>query len=170
MMISKNAILILLVAILGMSMLSTATYLGDVFAKGVNLDENDYATNFVVRFIDSGGNEYEFYTFSKIGFVKSVDIKFQLESIPSKDKAPYYEFISKSMISGETKRFDVALDLIAADGSIIETLNYKSCMVDEYFVHVNDSKGKFSFLENENSKLEIRDITKFECSGFSINT
>jgi len=168
-MISKNAILILLVAILGMSMLSTATYLSDVFAKGVNLDENDYATNFVVRFIDAGGNEYEFYTFSKIGFVRSVDIKFQLESIPSKDKQPYYEFISKSMISGETKRFDVALDLIAADGSIIETLNYKSCMVDEYFVYVNDSKGKFSFLENENSKLEIRDITKFECSGFSIN-
>ena len=168
-MVSKNVIVILLVAILGMSILSTSTYLSDVFAKGVNLDENDYATNFVITFIDNGGNEFPFYTFSKIGFVRSDDIKFQLESIPSKDKVPYYEFISKSMTSGETTRFDVSMDLLAADGSIIETLNYKSCLVEEYFIHVNDSKGKFSFLEDDNSKLEIHDITKFECSGFSIS-
>jgi len=169
-MISKNVILILLVAILGMSMLSTATYLSDVFGKGTNLDENDYATNFVVRFVTHEGDEFTFYTFSKIGFVRSDDIEFQLESLPSKDKEPYYEFISKSMKSGETSRFNVAIDLMAADGYIIETLNYRKCMVESYFVHVNDSKGKFSFLEGENSKLEIREITKFQCSGFTIDT
>ena len=168
-MISKNVILILLVAILGMSMLSTATYLSDVFGKGINLDENDYATNFVVRFVTHEGHEYTFYTFSKIGFVRSNEIKFQLESIPSKDKGPYYDFISKSMESSETTRFDVAIDLMAADGYIIETLNYKKCMVESYFVHVNDSKGKFSFLEGENSKLEIREITKFACFRFTID-
>jgi len=167
-MISKNVILILLVAILGMSMLSTATYLGEVFGKGTNLDENDYATNFVVKFINHEGKEITFYTFSKIGFVRSNEIKFQLESLPSKDKEPYYELISKSMKSTTTARFDVAIDLMAADGYIIETLNYKKCLVESYFVHVNDSKGKFSFLEGENSKLEIREITKFACLGFTI--
>jgi len=167
-MISKNVILTLLVAILGMSMLSTATYLTEVFAKGTNLDENDYATNFVVRFINHEGHENTFYTFSKIGFVRSDEIKFQLESIPSKDKEPYYEFISKSMKSSINLRFDVVIDLMAANGDIIETLHYKKCTVDAYFIHVNDSKGKFSFLEGENSKLEIRDITKFACLGFTI--
>jgi len=167
-MISKNVILILLVAILGMSMLSTATYLGDVFGKGINLDENDYATNFVVRFTTHDGLEYTVYTFSKIGFVRSSDIKFQLESVPSKDKEPYYDATSKSMKSGETTRFDVTIELMAADGYIIETLNYKKCMVESYFVHVNDSKGKYSFLEGENSKLEIREVTKFQCFQFTI--
>jgi len=168
-MISKNVIIILLVAILGMSILSTSTYLSDVFAKGTNFEENDYATNFVVKFISREGDEYPFYTFSKIGFVRSSGIEFQLESIPSKDKEPYYAFISKSMKSGETSRFDVAIYLMAADGYIIETITYKKCLVGSYFIHVNDSKGKFSFLEDANSKLEIRDITKFECSGFSID-
>ena len=167
-MISKNVIIVLLVAILGMSILSTGTYLSDVFAKGVNLDENDYATNFVVTFIDNGGNEFPFYTFSKIAFVRSDDIKFQLESIPSKDKERYYTFVAESMKSSVPPRFDITIYLMADDGYIIEKLNYKKCMVEEYFVHVNDSKGKFSFLEDANSKLEIRDITKFECSGFSI--
>ncbi len=168
-MISKNVILILLVAILGMSMLSTATYLSEVFGKGTNLDENDYATNFVVRLVTHEGDEFTIYTFSKIGFVRSTDIKFQLESIPSKDKEPYYDLISKSIKNPATTRFNVAIDLMAADGYIIETLDYRKCMVESYFVHVNDSKGKFSFLEGENSKLEIRDITKFECSGFTLD-
>lgn len=167
-MISKNVIIILLVAILGMSILSTSTYLSDVFAKGVYLEENDYATTFVVQFTDHEGEEFSFYSFSKIGFVRSDEIKFQLESIPSKDKERYYVFVAESMKSSVPPRFDITIYLMADDGYIIEKLNYKKCMVEEYFVHVNDSKGKFSFLEDANSKLEIRDITKFECSGFSI--
>ncbi len=134
-----------------------------------NLDKNDYATNFVVRFIDQDGVEHVFYTFSKIDFVKSSEIKFQLDSIPSKDKEQFYEFVSQSMKNTNSVRFDVSIDLLAADGSLIETLNYKKCLVEEYFVYVNDSKGKFSFLEDANSKLEIRDATQFECVGFTID-
>jgi hypothetical protein len=168
-MISKNVILVFLVAILGMSTLTTAMYLDEVFAKDTNLDKNDYATNFVVRFIDQGGVEHVFYTFSKMDFVKSSGIKFQLDSIPSKDKEQFYEFVSQSMKNTNSIRFDISIDLLAADGSLIETLNYKKCLVEEYFVYVNDSKGKFSFLEDANSKLEIRDATQFECAGFTID-
>ena len=168
-MISKNVILVLLVAILGMSTLTTATYLNEVFAKSVKLDENEYATDFVVRVIGSDGVEQPFYTFSKIGFVRSSDIKFQLDSIPSKDKEQFYELVSQSLMNNNSIRFNISIDLLAADGSMIETLNYKKCFVEEYFVYVNDSKGKFSFLEDANSKLEIRDATKFECSGFTID-
>ena len=168
-MISKNVILVFLVAILGMSTLTTAMYLDEVFAKDTNLDKNDYATNFVVRFIDKNGVEHVFYTFSKIDFIKSSGIKFQLDSIPSKDKEIFYESISQSMVNINSIRFDVSIDLLAADGSLIETLNYKKCLVEEYFVYVNDSKGKFSFLEDANSKLEIRDATQFECAGFTLD-
>lgn len=168
-MISQRIILLLLIAILGTSTLTTVTYLDEVFAKNISLDENEYATNFVVKFTGSDGIEFPFYTFSKIGFVRSTDIKFQLDSIPSKDKEQFYEFVSQSMKSPNSVRFDISINLLAADGSLVETLNYKKCMVDSYFVYVNDSKGKFSFLENANSKLEIRDATKFECSGFTID-
>ena len=167
-MFSKNVVIIMLVAALGMSTVSTVSHLDDVFAKGTNLDENDYATKFIVRITDKDGIEHTFFTFSKISFVRSVEPKFQLDSLPSKDKGIFYEIVSQSLKSPYNSRFDVSLDLLAADNSLVETYNYKKCEVESHFVYVNDSKGKFSFLEDANSKLEIREATKFACTGLSI--
>ena len=63
---------------------------------------------------------------------------------------------------------DISIEIFSGDGTLLERLNYKRCEVESYFVYVNDSKGKFSFVEDEESKLEIRDVAQFSCIGFSV--
>ena len=62
------------------------------------------------------------------------------------------------------------IDLVSADGSIIETLNYSKCEFTAYFVYSNDSRGKYRFSDSLPEKMELRDITKFNCLGFSLST
>ncbi len=152
------------------SLNSTGMFSETLIASGVKLfDKNDRADSIVVRFIQEHINKEEkYYTFSKIGFVKSSTPKFMLESVPTKDKKPYYEFIEKHYNNGLSKSFTVEIDILAGDGSKIETLQYKKCQVESYFVYVNDSKGKFSLTGESISGMEIRDVTKFECTTFSI--
>ena len=35
--------------------------------------------------------------------------------------------------------------------------------------HVIDSKGKYRFLDDDDSQTEIREVTKFSCTGFSLS-
>ncbi len=65
---------------------------------GETLNDDDIAKTLLVRVMMDGDNEEKIFdSFSRIGFVRSSDIKFLLESIPSKDKTSYYDFISKSL-------------------------------------------------------------------------
>ena len=132
-----------------------------------SLVENKQAENLVVHMYDRN-NVFTFYTFSKIGFVRSAGYEFSLESIPSEDKQPLYEYIAKNLNKSFPERFEIDIDLVSADGSIIETLNYNKCIITAYFVYSNDSKGKYRFSDSLPAKMEIRDITKFACSGFSL--
>jgi len=132
-----------------------------------SLVENKRAESIVVHLYDRS-NDYTFYTFSKIGYVRSAGHEFSLESIPSEDKQSFYQYIQKNLNKSSPERFEVDLDLVAADGSIIETLNYNKCIITDYFVYSNDSKGKYRFSDSLPGKMEIRDITKFACLGFSI--
>ncbi len=131
------------------------------------LVENKRAENIVVHFQDRT-HDFTFYTFSKRGFVRSASIEFSLESIPSDDKQPLYQYIAKNLNRQFPDRFEMDIDLVSADGSIIETLNYNKCVITEYFVYSNDSKGKYRFSDSLPAKMELRDITKFACHGFSI--
>jgi len=165
----------ILVTILASSTFSLIIYSSiseplQVFA-GKTLDDDDIAKTLLVRvMMDGEPKEKIFDSFSRIGFVRSSDIKFLLESIPSKDKTSFYDFISASLNSNFPKNMNISIDVISGDGITFETLNYKKCAVDSYFIHVNDSKGKFSFLDDGNSKMEIREVTQFICAGFTITT
>lgn len=136
---------------------------------GKTLNEADIAKSLQVRiWVYDEGEERVFDSFSRIGFVRSAHVEFLLESLPSKDKKLYYEIVEKSLNTVNPSLMQINIDIFSGDGTLIETLNYKKCFVTSYFIHVNDSKGKFSFLENGSSNMEIREITKFECAGFKI--
>jgi len=151
--------------------LSTSSFISnfiEVYA-GKTLNEDDVAKSLQVRVMIEGDREEKTYdSFSRIGFVRTSGVEFLLESLPSIDKKSYYEFIQKSLNSPNPKLLTISIDIFSGDGTLIETLNYRKCFVNSYFVHVNDSKGKYSFLEDSTADMEIREITKFECAGFSI--
>ena len=138
---------------------------------GETLSSDNVAKTIQVRINPTGSNiENTFDSFSRIGFVQG-EANFLLESVPSKDKKPFYLLVQKSLESKNTllknKGMNVNIDIFSGNGEIIETLEYSDCSVTEYFVHGVDSKGKIFFTE-EDGTVEIREVTKFECVSFSL--
>jgi len=139
---------------------------------GVTLSSDNVAKTIQVRVTESGTlNENTYDSFSRVGFVDG-DTNFLLESVPSKDKKPFYKLVKASIEDKNTRKtdhkMDVAIDLYSGDGEIINSLEYSGCSVTEYFVHGVDSKGKIFFTE-EDGTIEIREVTKFSCTGFTLN-
>lgn len=138
---------------------------------GITLSNDNVAKTIQVRVNPEGTNlENTFDSFSRIGFVAG-EANFLLESVPSKDKKPFYVLVQKSLEAKNTnlknKGINIFIDIFSGDGEIIETLKYNSCDVTEYFVHGVDSKGKIFFTE-EDGTVEIREVTKFECVSFAL--
>jgi hypothetical protein len=138
---------------------------------GETLSNDNVAKTILVRINPTGTNiEYPFDSFSRIGFVDG-EGNFLLESVPSKDKKPFYSLVKKSLDSKTTllknKGMDVNIDIFSGNGEIIETLKYSNCDVTEYFVHGVDSLGKIWFVENTGT-VEIREVTKFECVSLTL--
>ncbi len=139
---------------------------------GVTLSNDNVAKTIQVRVTPSGTlNEGIYDSFSRVGFVDGAN-NFLLESVPSKDKRPFYEIVKKS-IEDKTpnttnNRMHVSIDLYSGDGEVIQTLEYRDCSVTEYFVHGVDSRGKIFFTENDGT-VEIREVTKFQCVSFTLN-
>ena len=135
---------------------------------GKTLNKDDVAQTMQIKMMFQGGNKQEVYdSFSRIGFVRGSN-EFLLESLPSKDKKSFYDFVAQSLNSPNSKFVDVEIAIFSGDNTLIETLKYQKCTIDSYFVHVNDSKGKFNFLDDGTSKMEIREVTTFRCINFSI--
>ncbi len=139
---------------------------------GVTLSNDNVAKTIQVRVTPSGTLlEGTYDSFSRVGFVDGAT-NFLLESVPSKDKRPFYELVKKSIedktIKTSSNRMHVSIDLYSGDGEIIQSLEYRDCSVSEYFVHGVDSKGKIFFLE-EDGTIEIREVTKFTCISFTLN-
>jgi len=139
---------------------------------GVTLSNENVAKTIQVRVTPSGTvNEQTYDSFSRVGFV-SGEGNFLLESVPSKDKKPFYKLLKKSIedknVATSLTRMHVSIDLYSGDGEIINSLEYRDCSIDEYFIHGVDSKGKIFFLE-EDGTVEIREVTKFSCISFTLN-
>ncbi len=139
----------------------------------VPLSERDAAKIMRVRVVETGhNNELVLGSFSRIGFV-SASTSFLLESVPSEDKKPFYKFVKKSLESNQNMLanptlLDVKIDIFSGDYDLINTLSYKKCFVTDYFVHSVDSKGKISFLKENDLSIEIREVTKFSCNSFHL--
>ena len=139
---------------------------------GVTLSSDNVAKSIQVRVTPSGTLEERSYdSFSRVGFVDGEN-NFLLESVPSKDKRPYYELLKRSIedkrAESSDNRMHVSIDLYSGDGEIIQALEYRDCKVTEYFVHGVDSKGKIFFTE-EDGTVEIREVSKFSCVSFTLN-
>ena len=158
----RTVVISLFVGIVAVTLLSINAFGVDI----ASFNKNNFADSIEVTFIGDDGKNKKFYSFSKIGFVKSKIAKFSLESVPSKDKMPFYELVKVQLDNPTKKLFDVKIDILAGDGSLIETLYYKKCELEKYFVYSNDSKGKYRFLEGKTSEMELREVSKFSCLRF----
>ncbi len=175
---TRIALGLLVLAIVGTSIISFSLVgltpdIIQAFAAAT-LNSQDVAKFMVVKInvegASNGGLVYN--TFSRIGFV-SGNANFLLESLPSVDKKSFYELVNKSLKSKDQivnqVLFDMKIELFSGGYDHIETLDYKKCHITDYFVHTIDSKGKFRFLEDEDSNIEIREVTKFDCTGFNVS-
>ncbi len=139
----------------------------------IPLNDRDAAKIMRVRITETGhNNELVLGSFSRMGFV-SDSTSFLLESVPSKDKKPFYKFVKKSlenqgnMLANPTF-LDIKIDIFSGDYDLINTLSYEKCIVSDYFVHSVDSRGKIPFLKGNDQAIEIREVTKFSCNSFKL--
>jgi len=144
---------------------------------------NNNAQSFIVHvFADK---EYVFDTFSKFSntgqtipstkpdpnlpsTISTTSVpEFQLESLTSADKKDFYNLISKYLVDTSTvKPYNINIDVVASDGSIIETLEYGGCRPTGYSVYTNDDSSLYRLANKDG--LEIREDTNFMCAGFHI--
>ncbi len=172
---TRVAVGLILIAIVGTALVSFSSLTPDfrqAFA-GVGLSSGDVGKFLIIRVNEETNGELVFSSFSRVGFVRSEGNEFLLESLPSVDKRPFYELIEKSLsynpLLGTPLTMDVSIDIYSGNYKLIETLVYDNCKVTEYFVHVVDSKGKYRFLDDDDSQTEIREVTKFSCSSLKLS-
>ena len=175
---TRTTLGLLVLAIVGTSIISFSLVglTPDVIQAfaAATLNSKDVAKFMIVKINVEGTNngELAYSTFSRIGFV-SGENNFLLESLPSLDKKSFYELIQKSLQrKGSLVNpvlFDLKIELFSGGYDHIETLDYRKCKITDYFVHTVDSKGKFRFLEDDDSDIEIREVTKFDCTGFNVS-
>jgi hypothetical protein len=171
----KTGILLVLTVVITSSaifsgIMFTAPSMFQAYAVG-SLDPDNAANSIIVHTNRQGQVEVRTYdSFSRIGFVSGMD-NFLLESVPSLDKKEFYEYIKDSLDNKNQlnqEQINFKIDIYSGSDKLIETLEYNKCELNEYFVHAIDSLGKIQFIERENA-IEIREVIKFECLGFTIN-
>ena len=65
-------------------------------------------------------------------------------------------------------RFEVSVDVLSGDGTIIQTWEYRKCNVNDYSTFVNSDKEDYRFSDIDD--MEIREIFVFACHGFNLRS
>ena len=154
----------------------------EVTAATTSLSNSERAQSFIVHF--SGGDllteTITIYSYSQfLHFSETIASDsisqfqdrpaFLLRSLPSHDKAIIYGLVDKYVNAGKTpEMFDVSVEVVAGDGSVIQTWEYRRCDIIDYAVYVNDEEDEYRF--GDKDEAEIRDVLVVECAGFSLNT
>lgn len=159
----------------------------EVTAATSPVSDADRAQSLVVRI--SGGpikEEVSFMTFSQFTTVSSRDVtlidasvykfgekpQFMISGLPSKDKTLLYEAIDKEFFaktsSPTVTRFNVNIDILAGDGSLIQTWKYSKCLITAYGTFFQDVTNFYPFSGQEGG--EFRDKIFFECAGVRLDT
>ncbi|MGY5143837.1 MAG: hypothetical protein ACW9XH_05085 [Candidatus Nitrosopumilus sp. bin_32a] len=95
--------------------------------------------------------------------------QFYLESVPSVDKAPFYDFVSDWMDRGDLlNEFDLAVDVLDGTGAVIQTWDFQKCEITGYGTYLHDTTFVYSYSGLPDS--EIRDRANFSCVGVSLKT
>ncbi len=161
--------------------------LTEVTAATSPVSDADRAQSLVVRI--SGGpikEEVSFMTFSLFTTISSRDVslidasvykfgekpQFMISGLPSKDKTLLYEAIDKEFFaktsSPTVTRFNVNIDILAGDGSLIQTWKYSKCLITAYGTFFQDVTNFYPFSGQEGG--EFRDKIFFECAGVRLGT
>jgi len=135
-------------------------------------DENSRAQIFVAH-LSSGKIAIpititSFSKFTPSNPFDSRTLQFSLESLPSKDKQQVYQLVQDWLEGVFPDRFDVDLDVISGDGTIIQTWEYRNCDIIDYYAFLNDNLLNNKFDGGGLSK--IRDILSLDCGGLLLNT
>ena len=94
---------------------------------------------------------------------------FALLSLPSKDKVEYYKLLSRYVNpTYKPEPFDVSIETVSGDGTIIETWKYQKCQVTDYKTYLQNSLLFYTF-SGKKTISETQDKTTFQCTGFSIS-
>ncbi len=93
----------------------------------------------------------------------------ELESLPSKDKEPFYKSLVGKYINEyySAERFDVTVDVMTGDGHTLQKWMYSNCELISYFPFLDENLAKLKFIGEFVS--EIREKSSFECDGFSVD-
>jgi len=153
----------------------------EVTAAKTALSDDERAQFFVVHFSD-GLIEKPFtvYTFSKFESTSSQSkgselfkypmyqfkdkAQFILEGLPSVDKKDLYRGIDRWMTRGTTlSPFAVDIDVVAGDGTVIQTWTYTNCQPTAYGTYLQDVINFYQYSGQE--KSEIRDRVAFSCTS-----
>ncbi len=94
---------------------------------------------------------------------------FFLESLPSADKQPFYDFIADWMDRGDLlNEFDVDVDVLDGTGATIQTWAFERCGITSYGTYLQDTIFIYQFSGVQDS--EIRDKAVFSCVGINLET
>ena len=103
-----------------------------------------------------------------LSHAKQYDFGFVIESLPQKEKAPFYEFVSRYINPGKTPEpFDVNIDTINGDGTILHRLQYVNCDSVDFWWYLQQANWFYQFSQKEQD--EIRERYVFYCEGFGID-
>jgi len=166
------------------------TPITEVVAASTSLTPSDSAKTIVVHAgLDGSPSKSTYYTFSYFVHYPQTMINtafrlvqgspvtledyytspiFILESVPSKDKKEFYEQVNSHIKkSGKhDRKFNIDVDIVAGDGTVIVTWHYTKCDVQGYWTYTDDFKDNYRF--DPDNEIEIHDRTQFKCTGFSL--
>ncbi len=167
--------------LINQGVLSIPIPITQVIAASTPVSDAERAQSIVVRFSDGPmPTEIPFTTFSLFqpitqrekfvhenAYVFGDKPQFVLQSLPSKDKVELYEAIDRVYFAkagtATITRFDVAIDILAGDGSLIQTWQYNKCQVFAYGTFLQEVRNFYPFSDRLES--EFRDKMIVECSG-----
>jgi hypothetical protein len=169
--------------------------ISQVTATSNTPSDDDRVTSIVVHFVNiqnsptGVGSQITINSFQRlVGFAQTVQnyrtaprisnnagSQFQLVDLPSKDKAQFYQLVSTSIQilgtnynNGQTSPiFDTKIDLITGDGTLLYTLEYDQCQVNEYWVYDDSNKQDYRMASEDQS--EYREVTNFICQGYHLD-
>lgn len=95
-------------------------------------------------------------------------LRFLLETLPSKENINYYQAIDDYFQTDSPlfKRFDVSIDVVSGDGTVLQTWEYRNCDLEDYTVYLQDNIIFNRF--HGGMGPEIRERSIFYCSGLSL--
>ncbi len=132
-------------------------------------NDNDRAMSFVVHFFDGELPELRSFDTFKVFSPQNPlnpSPQFSLESLPTKDKKGFYDFLSRYINPGKVpEKFKVSVDMVSGDGTILQRWNYAKCEVIDYTMHLQEYIFRYSFSGEEIS--EILEKTDFKCGGLN---